>query len=320
MTYLYCCQIGGIARRLLASRASGRVLAGFSQAAYLLTEQAELFWLAAENAPMHARCLRIAGAFPRLAAGEAFSAASECIRITSGLQVDCRAASTWTAPPLPGHPALTVAEVSCRVYGAFSTGFDLSPASGLGRLIPRILALARGQVDDRPETDLVLVQAWPAIYAIGQACRSHDAAAFRSEAAGLIGLGEGLTPSGDDFLGSLLFVLNAMHKLDAGLGLDPVAQAPLVESARRRTHPISFALLRDLAAGEAVEPLHELIGVVYSDEPPDSIRQPAARLIRIGHATGWDLLAGALAGLVLTSRGFDPPVPSGAPRTHIVCA
>ncbi|KKL58440.1 hypothetical protein LCGC14_2225360, partial [marine sediment metagenome] len=77
----YSCQIGETARRLLTPGACGQVLAGFSRAAYLVTEQAELFWLASENAPMHLRALRIAEPFPKLVAGDNFFIEGDCINI-----------------------------------------------------------------------------------------------------------------------------------------------------------------------------------------------------------------------------------------------
>jgi hypothetical protein len=86
--------------------------------------------------------------------------------------------------------------------------------------------------------------------------------------------------------------------------LDSSEQALFIESAKQRTHLISFTLLKDLTNGQAVEPLHELIRSVLSDQPPESIR-PASCLTQIGHSTGWDLLTGALTGLLLTFRNPD---------------
>ena len=81
------------------------MLAGFSRAAYLVTEQAELFWLASENAPMHLRGLRIAAPFPKLVAGEKFFIEGECIRIAPDLKVDFGDASTWTMSTIPAEAA-----------------------------------------------------------------------------------------------------------------------------------------------------------------------------------------------------------------------
>lgn len=320
MPVVSCCEIGSVARGLLASGASGRVLAGLSRAAYLLTDKGEVFWLAVECTPMHARSVRLAGTLQRLAAGQAFVVASERIQLGSGLTVDCRTAPTWTAPAWPDRPIVAEAEVARRACAALSSGFDLAPARGLGRLIPRMLSLPYPLAGGRPEAEPVLVRAWPAIRAIWLACSRRDAAAFWSEAAALVGLGEGLTPSGDDFLGALLFALHVMPTTAAWLAERPSAQAQFLETARQRTHPISYTLLRDLASGEAVAPLHEFVGAAIGAGPLDGMRQAAARLTCIGHATGWDLLAGVLAGLLLGADVADPPVAPGAFLTRSVCS
>ncbi len=307
MPRLYARQIGETARRLLAPGARGQVLAGFSRAAYLVTEQADLVWLAAESAPRHPRGLRIAGPFPRLAAGQAFYVGGEGIDVAPDLQVDFGAALTWAAPSISRHAVLGIDRVPSRVRSIFSTGLDLSPARGLGRLIPKTLALAAGQLECEPEVDPVLALAWPGVCAIARASLSHDMPALLREANALLGLGEGLTPSGDDFLGGLLFGIHAIQRLYPGsIHWGSAELASFVEAARQRTHPISFTLLRDAANGQAVEPLHEFIRAVLSDRPPASAGQIASCLTQIGHSTGWDLLAGALTGLLWTFRSPDP--------------
>ena len=283
----------------------GQVLAGFSGTAYLVTEQAELFWLASEDAPMHPRGLRMAGPFPKLVAGESFFIEEQCINIAAHLQVDFGGAPTWAVSPIPAEAALEIDQIPKRAKGLFPTGIDLSQASGFGRLIPKLLSLAAGQLDDVAETDPVLALGWLGIYEIAKACLLRDMRGLLQEANALVGLGEGLTPSGDDFLGGLLFCVNTIHRLYPGfIDLDSSEQALFIEAARQRTHLISFTLLKDLTNGQAVEPLHELLHSVLSDQPPESIR-PASCLTQIGHSTGWDLLTGAVTGLLLTFRSPD---------------
>jgi hypothetical protein len=238
-------------------------------------------------------------------AGENFFIEDQCINIAPHLQVDFGDASTWAVSPIPAEAALEIDQIPLRVKGIFSTGFDLSQASGFGRLIPKILSLAAGQLDDEAEIDPVLALAWLGIYEIAKACLVRDMPGLLQEANALVGLGEGLTPSGDDFLGGLLFCVNTIQRLYPGfINLDSSEQALFIESAKRRTHLISFTLLKDLTNGQAVEPLHELLHSVLSDQPLESIR-PASCLTQIGHSTGWDLLTGALTGLLLTFRSPD---------------
>ncbi len=124
MSKLYSCQIGETARKSLTPGASGQVVAGLSRAAYLVTEQEELFWLASENAPRHPRGLRITGTFPKLVAGENFLIEDQCISIAPDLQVDFGNASTWAGSPFPAKAALEIDQIAVRVKGVFSTGFD----------------------------------------------------------------------------------------------------------------------------------------------------------------------------------------------------
>jgi hypothetical protein len=319
MANFRCQRIGDAARRLLAPGVRGQVLAGFSSAAYLNTEETELFWLVPEGAPMHPRALQVAGPFPKLVAGEAFCVQGERVS-SAGLHVDFGAAFIWAAPPVRNDAALRVEQIPARVKEAFSTGLDSSQASGFGRLIPAVLALSAGEPAEERELDPVLAVAWPAIREMAQACLVHGMRGLLRQGNALVGLGEGLTPSGDDFLGGLLFCINTMQRLHPGyIDLDPSELALFVESAGQRTHAISFALLHDLANGQAVEPLHQLIQAVWGDRPPETIRQCASRLTQIGHSTGWDLLTGALTGLLLTFRGperADAPLASSGQSIH----
>ena len=320
MSRLYSCQIGETACRLLTPGASGQVLAGFHGAAYLVTEQTEILWLASEDAPMHLRGLRIAGPFPKLVAGENFFIEDKCINIAPHLQVDFGDASTWAVSPVSAEAALEIDQIPVRVKGIFSTGFDLSRARGFGRLIPKILSLAAGQPNDEAEIDPVLALAWPGIYEIAKACLLRDMPGLLQEANALVGLGEGLTPSGDDFVGGLLFCVNTIQRLYPGfINLDSSEQALFIESAKQRTHLISFTLLKDLANGQAVEPLHELLDSVLSDQPSETIRA-ASCLTQIGHSTGWDLLTGTLTGLLLTFRSPDSIDSSAISPTQAIYA
>jgi hypothetical protein len=320
MLKLCSCQIGNTAFRSLAAGGCGRVLAGFSRAAYLVTEQAEIFWLASEDTPMHPRGMRIAGPFPKLAAGEQFFIENKCIRIASNFKVDFGDAPAWTVPAIPPETALAIEKVPLRVMRLFSNRSDLSQASGFGRLIPKILSLASGQPDEEAEIDPVLALAWPGVHEIANACLGGDMPGLWQEAETLVGLGAGLTPSGDDFLGGLLFCINTIQRLYPGfIYLDSSEQALFIESARKRTHLISFTLLKDSANGRAVESLHEWIHSILSDPPPEA-NCPGSCLTQIGHSTGWDLLAGALTGLLLTFGGHDTMDPSAVSHTQGLCA
>ena len=127
-----------------------------------------------------------------------------------------------------------------------------------------------------------------AAHALAAAAGADDAKAFSQAGLRLLGVGGGLTPSGDDFVGAALFTLHHMG-YDNPAWQD--AAQTLIEATRTRTHAISAALFADLAVGESFEPLHQLVAAT---DFADTL-EPARRLTAIGHSSGWDMLCGMIA-------------------------
>jgi hypothetical protein len=75
----------------------------------------------------------------------------------------------------------------------------------------------------------------------------------------------------------------------------------LIEWARKQTHPISHSILSDLALGHGPEPLHDVVASLLKGEGLGDVMAGVTRLLRIGHTSGWDLLAGVLAGMRLVT-------------------
>jgi hypothetical protein len=96
-------------------------------------------------------------------------------------------------------------------------------------------------------------------------------------AAALAGLGNGLTPAGDDFLlGIMLF---AWLRSDSAI---EICQ-PLAAAAEQRTTRLSACLLKQAAIGNCSEAWHSLF---------ESFEQNVAALMSCGHTSGGDSLAG----------------------------
>jgi hypothetical protein len=139
------------------------------------------------------------------------------------------------------------------------------------------------------------------IWGLAQDCRRQDLRSVTLKGREVAGLGPGLTPSGDDFLGGLFFAAHFLHR--AYPKSFPGAEADgsdFLDWARTRTHPISYAVFSDLVMGHGPEPLHELAGnLVRGREGPVQSVDAAVRVSRIGHSSGWDMLAGFLTGMLM---------------------
>ncbi|MBS0338726.1 MAG: DUF2877 domain-containing protein [Proteobacteria bacterium] len=112
-------------------------------------------------------------------------------------------------------------------------------------------------------------------------------------AAGLVGLGPGLTPSGDDLIGGALCALHATGRSAVATRLAAWA-LPLAQSATNR---ISCAHLACAAEGECGEAVNDAIVALVAGGEVD-----LGRIGAIGHTSGWDALAGA----VLALRALAP--------------
>lgn len=112
----------------------------------------------------------------------------------------------------------------------------------------------------------------------------------------LIGLGHGLTPSGDDFLIGALALLDALAVRNAHAAL---ARA-LDHIPPGLTSPLSRCFLRAAAAGHVGEFLHRAVSSMICGNADAAI----AAIRRVGHSSGWDMMAGITSGLkvALTAR------------------
>lgn len=113
----------------------------------------------------------------------------------------------------------------------------------------------------------------------------------------LVGLGPGLTPSGDDVLAGLLVALRHLGGA-TGAGravwLADWLAAAVTFDVRGRTTPISAALLHCAARGEASG---EVLAVLRGLSGRQSLEPALRRLLQLGHTSGADLAWGLRIGL-----------------------
>ena len=248
---------------------------------------------------MHQRCAQVSAPLTGLSAGASFHVEGQSLAIDTGFVFDLGRSASWSAPRLNLAQVVEIARLPAHI-AAFFSRLDLSQAQGFGAFIPHLLSLTQNEPISPASafTDPVLRFARPLVLDMARACLDRQPNRISKNADALIGLGAGLTPSGDDFLGGWLFAVKTLQAAYPGLNFSPY-RIP-VEIYRSRTHVISFTLLKDLASGQAIGPLHHIINGLLAGEPLDSIDSSIPQLTQIGHSTGWDMLTGLLTGLLIT--------------------
>jgi len=287
---------GALARRLLVVEGChGTVEAVLKNVVYLATASGELLWLSTDGQVPHRRYVRISYGLPEIEPGMSFSARDGVLRIGDDLRIEMTQAMCWSPPwEWPGA-GLTREEARVRLgtlFAAVQHVLEPSSEGGFLRLVAGPSWGGTEAVASHPYLDA----ASAAVERLRSACRERNLPDVLEVGLELVGLGPGLTPAGDDFLGGLLFTLLHLHHTSASLTIwDEERVAGFLAIARPFTGWISHTLLSDLARGHGPGPLHDLVGNVLSPAPAPALAACVDQLCRIGHSSGRDLLAGALA-------------------------
>ncbi len=180
--------------------------------------------------------------------------------------------------------------------------------------VARNLALAQeiirreGRVCDAPE---FLRRAEPAVSALCDAIRFNDAAVMREQCARLLGLGIGLTPSGDDILCGIAAGLFLGGAAGGGNHFLPVLRELLRDGAR--TTDVSARSLRLCADGEINDIVCETARAILL-EGGAAARRALSVLLAQGGTSGAETAQGLCAGLQIAERLFENPK-----RVGILC-
>jgi hypothetical protein len=291
--------IGVVARRALAFGSGWSVMAVFNHSFYCQSREGRLLCVVQDSVargPLTIRCT-----VPAAAHWSAWGVRRDAPVVFDGraLTIDRRLvlatarARPWQPQPLPRSLAVHALAAGLRSLAVEARG--RIPREGLAPLVTRgmgtpcCLAAAPG---------VAALAAW---LRNGLTDAGERTLAPPGRVAELVGLGPGLTPSGDDFLGGAMIALRT-------LGLERLAEAlagRILPLARKGSPTISFAHLRAAAEGLGAEPLHRTLSALA--EPARWELGPQLDNIgRVGKTSGWDALAGAVLVLnALTEAGTD---------------
>lgn len=200
----------------------------------------------------------------------------------TGLEVDFRKAVGWQPPDLPGD-LLTTEQRRQRLDSTLLLLAEMQKISPLADLLQTMLSPGR-QLSERQQTTFVQLAA------VHRACFNQQAAMIAASVISFLGMGAGLTPSGDDLALGLLLALNRWgHILAPGLDLKLLNQE-IVREAYQLTTLLSANLIDCASRGQADERLISgLDGLLTQENDPQAC---AAALAGWGNTSGIDALAG----------------------------
>lgn len=284
--------LGVIARQALDTPRRWRVGAVFARAFYL-NDAHDWICVLPESmgaGPLH-MCCRLMDGVDWTAAGIELGMQGRfqknTLKLDGRIIFDLSAAETWQPQP---PPSWTMASAANGLAELETLSAARLPDDGLSRLVfsgPGEEAMSRVAQAAAP-----MVQALASWLqsSLNQPGKSSHALPDMS---GLVGLGPGLTPSGDDFLCGVVVALQALQRRDLA---DSLSEA-VVALAWRNTSPISAAYLEAARDGSVSSCIHRLLHDLLVHNSA-SLAQSIDGIDGLGHTSGWE----TLAGIVLTFR------------------
>lgn len=148
--------------------------------------------------------------------------------------------------------------------------------------------------DYDPGGDRIQQRARGAVDAVCRFAGEADWLSAARESASLIGLGIGLTPSGDDFNCGMLAALFSLGALPAASALRKELIRAVLPAADG-TNDISREFLLRACAGEFSQAVRALLECLAGFAPAAALPEAAAALLALGHSSGLDTLNGIVA-------------------------
>ncbi len=297
--------IGRFAFDLLSSTRQLEVMAAFSKAVFLRASDGEIVWLVEPGSPMHRRAMQTAASLAGLTVGTTLSPFRQHLNPEAGVCLDGSQAVLWDEPALPYHRTSSPVNLVETFRAVLHQLLQTNQPSGFGYLLSAIMegiplessSFLEGKT---PSLSRLTLQA---VDRIRECLWRQDYVGLPMPTVSLIGLGEGLTPSGDDFLGGLFHSRYILDEIHPDWKVHTRNYSDFIHNSRHLTNEISFTLLQDHALGHTLEPLHLLGSGLLAGQSPEYLLSPARALVDIGHSTGWDLLTGFSVGLLSSCIG-----------------
>ena len=293
--------IGAKASVILADGFTGRVIASGSKALYIRGEQGQIVALARSGQPAQTRFLSANLETSKIPTRSAVWSDGKKLSFSDGTIVEFSDASVWHGRGPDSYDVIPSDDLD--VASILRGVMDIHSGQNLGLTLKMIYGQdkAEGAHDSVRAYDKTFLRvASDCVRTLAQSSNYRTPGLDIEVGKPLIGLGPGLTPSGDDFLGGMLFALwhlNSAYPSQFRHDTDSIGN--LLEYASSQTNQISYAILTDFTIGQGPVPFHDLAEAMLTGRPICKILDCVRLVVAIGHSSGWDMLAGFILGMTM---------------------
>lgn len=190
------------------------------------------------------------------------------------------------------------AEENLKLLGELTSGphCRIFPLSAYCREIPGMVASTSCNIGEDSFASYII----PPLLSLIKCMKEGLTQDLTLHANKILGLGNGLTPTGDDILSGIMLALaltgKALHFKDHILNsVNPA----IVKDCKVLTNTLSAEFLHYSSFGYGSSTSEELIREVLSSSDKDRILSLSAKVLSIGHSSGFDLMFGIQIGIEL---------------------
>lgn len=287
-------RIGANAQALLGTAdVRWDVLAAVRSAIYIANRDGELVWITDQARALHSRGVLVSAMPKNLPDSESRLRASAGLLRCEGFEVSWRPADLWVpraASASDGH----VEDFPDRVSDALRLAMDSGRAPT--SLDCNVASREDGErsAGKASAADAIADKIKRATRTLSCASAWHDVLPALRSISYVVGLGQGLTPAGDDMLGGFLYTLRTLNETGSRTmpDIDWEGVIAWLHSVGHRTNVISRCMLLDHAYGSACAPLAEFMHAALEGASGSQLAQLASDVAGIGASSGRSLLEG----------------------------
>lgn len=285
--------IGNIAHEVLATGGDSSVLGVTSRGIFLKTSSKWVIFLSFEKyrSPLTVNLTGKTSTLRVLTQGELIQTAPESIFAPKhDLEISLTDAHTWIAQS-PTNQAIPRDQRLQKMTEFAQAAYANKAGQGLSDLIPTCI--------DSPTTNPPPIQQ-DYLRKLRQQLQDRNIPAFVQSLSNRLGLGDGLTPSWDDFTTGLLLVLNRWgHIIQPQFEIEKLNQE-IIQNAYAKTTTISANLIECASMGLGDERLIATTDYIFTGQGnEDTILQG---LLSWGNSSGVDALVGMLV-VIIANNG-----------------